>query len=327
MQIVRTKIAGVTVTSDYIETTRGVPQGSVLGPFLFLVYINDLPQCCKLEESLYLFADDTAILYSAPSFDILQRNIDQSLTELTTWFQQNGLRVNIPKTQTIKFGNYGDNPSQIQLESMENLSISESVKFLGILIDRKLSWSQHIDQLTNKISSYVYLLRTLSTKVSQEDLISTYHGLVESSLRHGILVWGGSVHSRDVLLMQKKCLRVIAGVKARATCRPLFRRFGILTATDLYVLTCAIFYKKHSDLFQCYVIGHDHETRHKAAAQVKTVQTQLHVVYSGVCNRVLQIYNSIPPDIKSLSFKKFKVGLKRYLVNRCDYSLNEYFAN
>ncbi|XP_065639571.1 uncharacterized protein LOC136072316 [Hydra vulgaris] len=142
--------------SNLLEIKCGVPQGSILGPLLFLIYINDLPQSLKKLDAV-MFADDTSLFYSSASIENLFESVNDDLENLNTWFKVNKLSLNTEKTKYILFhSNHQKNniPRMLPLLKIDNINIerTKTVKFLGIIIDETISWKAHINTINTKIS-------------------------------------------------------------------------------------------------------------------------------------------------------------------------------
>ena len=136
-----------------MEMKYGVPQGSVLGPLLFLIYINDLDQAIKFSKTRH-FADDTNLLISNSSLKQLKKHINRDLKTLTTWLKANKISLNASKTEFLLF-RHPNKPINYDLKIIldgHRLYPSKYVKYLGILIDPHLTWSYHIKSLTPKLT-------------------------------------------------------------------------------------------------------------------------------------------------------------------------------
>ena len=328
----RTQIVQLTVLKENIvkdvyserkKVIRGVPQGSIIGPILFIIYINNLPEVIK--ENVVLFADDTAILYENANEKDITEQIDISINFLNNWFDDNNLRLNIAKTQFIKFGNYGDTQNNLLLPNVGNISLQAVVKFLGLNMDKHLAWKYHIDSLTNKISKYIYLIRTMIKNVPLSVVRTAYMSLIQSNIQYGIIFWGHVSYVKQLFLMQKRAIRAICQVGPRESCRSLFKNLQILTVTDLYVLSCATFVKKYPQLFQNQVYNHPYTTRNKD--KLVTMQSKLSVTNNNPLNAIIRVYNKLPTYITSrdCSSLTFKNDIKKILYNYNYYNLEEFF--
>ena len=142
-----------TKDSDFMKITCGVPQGSILGPLLFILYINDIVKVSTVLNPV-LFADDTSLFHAHTDFDTLIEEINEELQKITTWFHTNKLSLNIKKSNFIIFSSKGKKYNTDNLKININGNEIKQVnftKFLGIYIDEHLSWAQHIDYLSKKL--------------------------------------------------------------------------------------------------------------------------------------------------------------------------------
>ena len=185
--------------SDTTDISIGVPQGSVLGPLLFIVYMNDVQSCLKKSEA-FLFADDTTILCSNKDFDILYHEIEIDLANLIDWFNANKLSLNIEKTNYILFKAKNSNFSAKRELSIVNKVINNvtQTKFLGLYIDDKLSWNKHINNLITKLIKNTYLINTSKRLIPGWAKCSLYNAHIKSHISYGILLWGPMCTKRNI---------------------------------------------------------------------------------------------------------------------------------
>ena len=209
--------------SELCKVVSGVPQGSVLGPVLFLVMINDLPYNISCQS--VLFADDTSLYQTGSDINELSVDILNSFNEANYWFHVNSLSLNVDKTQRILF----------TLGHLVNDDVESSIKLLGITLDSKLCWDAHISSICIRLARVIYLLRHLKRLVPVAYLKNAYYAFFNSILLYGILLWGNSGNVSKVLVLQKQAIRVLTGSSYDAHCKPLFVSQGILMVINLYI--------------------------------------------------------------------------------------------
>ena len=145
--------------SNWIRLRCGVPQGSILGPLLFLIYINDLPSIANKNNNIILYADDTSLILTDNERNYFSCNYHKMFVDLNTWFDNNLLKLNFGKTQYMEFETKIHFSYNMQVQYKLNYITNTSVtKFLGLIIDDALTWNQHILQLTLRLlMSYIYI--------------------------------------------------------------------------------------------------------------------------------------------------------------------------
>ena len=234
--------------SEMMDILCGVPQGSILGPLLFLIYINDLPHATKLFTALY--ADDTSFATSHKNIDDLFTETNKLLAEVEDWFDSNKLSLHPGKTRYILFSTKSN--SKIAKESkhelfLQNSSIlrvreggpETSFKLVGVYLDEGLTFKYHIQHVHKKIIGITSLLsRSKNTLPSKMKKI-LFHSLVQSHLQYCLPVWGKAAGTKVLKASQKKAARISCGAKWIKHCDPCFANLQALKLDDLYKLACA----------------------------------------------------------------------------------------
>ena len=224
-------------TSNDKNITCGVPQGSILGPLLFIIYINDMHNAVN-KSKIYHFADDTNLLFSADSSQKLHKEINDELKLIFDWLCANRLSLNVAKTEFIIF-----RPPRKKLEQRVYLKLngvkiyeSTKIKYLGIILDNRLTWKHHVHELSKKLNRAVGMIYKIRDNCSDSVLRSLYFSLFNSHLTYALSVWGNcdAIHSNKLLLLQKKIVRAISFAKFHDPSKPLFKELNILSFDDLY---------------------------------------------------------------------------------------------
>ena len=266
--------------SDTLQIRYGVPQGSVLGPLLFLVYINDISKCSNL-GNLVLFADDTNVFVEDKCKYTAYEKANTVLKSIHDYMRANKLHINIKKCCYMQFNPHRRNKNKdcdinnYSLELRINNSVIEKVsntKFLGVIIDEELTWRPHVEYLSKKLRCSIGSLNRIKDYIPVSLHKSLYHTLFESHLSYGISVWGGvsRTHLDKLFVLQKKCLRILFGNKdeyldkfmtsararplgkqtlgsefyARENSKPLFTRQNIMTVHNVHKYhTLLLFFK------------------------------------------------------------------------------------
>ena len=178
------------ISSDLLKVNFGVPQGSILGPLLFLLYINDLHNSIRF-SSLFHFADDTGLLNTQDSIRAINKTLNKDLRELSFWLNANKIALNVAKTEIILFKTSNkiyDADLKIKL-CRKRIQAFPYVKYLGVFIDENLNWKMHINEISNKLIKGNAMLSKLRHYVNKDILLSVYYGIFHSHLAYLCLVW------------------------------------------------------------------------------------------------------------------------------------------
>ncbi|KAG8271204.1 hypothetical protein J6590_108210 [Homalodisca vitripennis] len=312
---------------------NGVPQGSILGPILFICYIKDMPNCLSNLESsknqLCLFADDSNLIISAKTEVELEISAHLQLSNVQKFFIDNKLVLNTDKTNFISFNTKQDrkrlNPNiLINDSSLDQVSYT---KFLGLTIDKNLSWNLHIEQIIKRINSGLYAIKRLSYLCSLSVLKMVFHAHIQSHIAYGIGVYGGTTNQNlnKILILQKKALRIMLKMKKDESVKNNFTELNILTVHSLYILECVMYVRTYQSKFKIHCETHTYNTRNKKELVIPRHNLEFYTKktsYAGI-----KFFKSIPKTITRVEdIKKFKSMLKDYLIRKAFYSFEEFYS-
>jgi hypothetical protein len=189
--------------SEWGKIKNGVPHDSILGPLLFLLYINDLPYTISDKSIPVIFADYTSIVITNPRSADYEINASLIFKTLNDWFKVNLLTLNFGKTYFIKFLTSNRCPMDIHIDDdSDRIVNTTNTKFLGLITDNSLSWNGHVDWLMPRLGSACYAIRALNPYMSQGTLRMVYFSYFHSIMTYGLVFWGNSPYSIHIFRLQ-----------------------------------------------------------------------------------------------------------------------------
>lgn len=296
--------------SEPLTIDIGIPQGSNLGPTLFIIYINQIPQL--MHNKCIIYADDTTTLHRAENIEYLKLALQEAKTNTDELVKSFGLVLNQAKSTSMIYS----------LRHIDDTNYIKPTKFLGIVMDEKLIWNQHVNELCSKLNSNTFLFRNLAKVTSQNICMTAYHAIFISHICYGLIVWGHSAHLSRVFKLQRRVLRIILKKGYRDDVRDDFIKMGILTVPSLYMFHCIKYVRFHIAEYVRVNAMHDHGTRSGGCLRVN--YTRIQKTRTGVNYYGPIYYNGLPDNIKSeTSNKSFLKLLKLHLIEKAYYSISD----
>ena len=313
--------------SQLKEIKTGVPQGSILGPLLFIIYMNDIPKCSKLFKFI-TYADDTSLASVISTFgknlnpNTTCQNINTELNKISDWLKVNRLSLNVGKTKYMLFHsikkkiNFPEQGIHINGKAIERV---QTFNFLGLYLDSQMTWQAHINALAGKINRSLGILNRLKHYLPLNIKKLMYNSLVLSYLNYGILLWGFT--GERIFKLQKKILRVISLNKYNAHTDPIFKNLNILKLNDIFVLNQLKFYHKlvnnkvpeYLNSLQLIENNTIHQHNTQIARNIHTIRVKHSFAKKCLRYNLPILINNTPKNIKDKVYTHSLPGFSTYI--------------
>ena len=309
-------------SSELLDVICGVPQGSILGLTLFILYINDI---CKVSNlvKLILFADDTNVFCAGDNQLELECMLNRELAKLCKWFVVNKLSLNLSKTSYMLFRN---RPPDVEFNVFiehERINRVRVTKFIGIYIDDKLNWKYHINTVRSKLSKVAAIIYRASCLINQDGLYMLYCSLFLPYINYCSEIWGNTyaTNVECITVLQKRVVRLICGARRLDHTNPIFKQLGILKFVDLVKFkTSIIMFKAYHNvlpdslqkMFNLRVQIYD--TRQKCTFSVHRAHTNVKSMCISIYG--VKLWNSLHTDLTNCrSVQVFKKMYKMLIIS------------
>lgn len=315
--------------SDPRVINCGVPQGGVLGPFLFLVYINDLLEL-DYHSSIFAYADDTSLICSANNQTVLKYKLQSDLDKLSSWLIENRIIINTNKTKVVVYSYRPGVNSNVKEDLIlrchtyrclyqcvcNTIEIVPNIRYLGCIIDEKLKWDSHCKNLLTKLRKISYNIYHLRNYLDINALKKLYYSWFQSVLSYGIIHWGGTflTHVDPIVHIQIMVIRTIFGIRKYDSVSQLFVEHKIMTVMQLYLYKLINFLKSYITIFTIKSCARNLRSTLIAALQPlkyskETSRRQAYYMITDIYNKNLNCINLLS------SVSAFKRNLKDLLFS------------
>jgi hypothetical protein len=303
----------------------GVPQGAILSPTLFNIFINDIASL-PLRGRIILYADDICLKYEGCNATDMVKFMEKDLVILDNWFKANKLSLNIKKTKFMIISPKHIKNDNIELPQLNNMKIErvQEYKYLGLIIDSNLKWSTHIDQIKSKILPIIGILKRIKYTVPTSTKLRIYFSFVQSHLNYLNVIWGSAanIYLSNLKVLQNYALKNIYKLNFREPTLNVYRIANLPNLNTLRLINLAKFlYKLQNGMIKSDLSLtlnkeiHRYSTRISNAIRIDYARTNFGKF--AVLREGIHLYNSIPNYIKEIpNFNSFKQNVRLYFLSK-----------
>ena len=314
--------------SEYKCIPVGVPQGSILGPLLFICFINDLPNVIS-ESKIILYADDTAIMYNAPTVSEVNEVLNKEVASVSMWMAKNKLTVNASKTKVMLFGSQRKTKNATLNVHLKNIKLEQVpvFKYLGLWFDPHLKWDTHINKVASKISQKTGVLRRIRQYIDQSTMCMLYNAIVLPHIDYCCPIWSSapSKYVNKIQILQNHAARLTLGCKVRdkhvseiyeeLKWMNVQQRCNYFKATLMYKCINGLAPENLAQSVRDRKLPHSYCTRSQSSGNIYIERSRTDWGRRTFRDSGARLWNNLPTYVKnSVNVQSLKMNLKRHIL-------------